>query len=279
MQPLGKGKTPKISLSQCLQEWALLGSHLLPFSSPEQWLHSNETVQKNKTPESTSNQTSVWEAEQAKGREKNPFKLWKVCLYSCIKINLTPDTRTWMDLPSKGVLKFIARPTKSQRSKEALKGTKPFLYSPDLRILETLGPKDFCKTVSNVNQLKGAHYKFPKPDQITAKKWSSQSASDEQCNPAQSLPAKIEQKGKGRTPEDHFFIYPKLSREFLPDVTSLPEVVKEVWMKREEDILEASHRILFTRHDDWSHVTAAARKSPVPQVGKLHSAKSRRIMF
>lgn len=72
----------------------------------------------------------------------------------------------------KGVLKFIARLTKSQTSKETLKGKKPqpFLYSTDLRILQILVPKDFCKIVSNINQLKGALYKFPKLDQITAEK-------------------------------------------------------------------------------------------------------------
>lgn len=78
--------------------------------------------------------------------------------------------RTWVDLPQQGSAEVYCKTNKSQTSKETLKGTKPFLYSTNLRILQILGPKDFCKTVSNINQLKGAHCKFPKLDQITAEK-------------------------------------------------------------------------------------------------------------
>lgn len=69
---------------------------------------------------------------------------------------------------SKGVLKFIARPTKNQTGKETLKGQKALLIQHRSENSRNPWSKDSCKIVSNITQLKGAHYEFPKPDQITA---------------------------------------------------------------------------------------------------------------
>lgn len=101
--------------------------------------------------------------------KKNPFKLWNVCLYSCIKINLSPDTRTCMDLPQQGSVEVYCKTNKKKPDKQRnTKRAQSHSYTAQIwETWENPWSKDFCKIVSDINQLKGAHYKFPKPDQIT----------------------------------------------------------------------------------------------------------------
>lgn len=73
VQPFGQGKTPRnwlIPVSVCKSELSLEATSSLSLPLSSDFIQTRLFLQKNKTPETTSNQTSVSVAEQAKGRGK-----------------------------------------------------------------------------------------------------------------------------------------------------------------------------------------------------------------
>lgn len=124
------------------QNWFICtSSPSLPLSSD--FIQMRLFFQENKTPESTSHQTSVWVAEKAKEKEKKIHLNCEMFVYSCIKINLSP---VWIYL-SKGVLNFIyckadKKPDKQRNIKRA---QNPFHTAQIWKFYKSLVPKISAK--------------------------------------------------------------------------------------------------------------------------------------